>query len=63
MSYSSASRSRRGLVLVFAGIAAVLVGVNAHHVTDDATWNGLTVAGLFVQGAGWVLFVRDGRQP
>ncbi|MGW9079651.1 hypothetical protein [Streptomyces kronopolitis] len=62
MSESSASRPRRGLVLVFAGIAALLVGVNAHFLTDNALWRVLTVAGLLLQGAGWVLFVRDGRQ-
>lgn len=62
MSDSFASRPRRGLVLVFAGIAAVLVGVSAHFLTDNATWRVLTVAGALLQGAGWVLFVRDGRR-
>ncbi|MGW9079681.1 hypothetical protein [Streptomyces kronopolitis] len=62
MKNSSASRPRRGLVLVFAGIATVLVGVNAHSLTDNAAWRVLTVAGALLQGAGWVLFVRDGRQ-
>ncbi|WP_329174685.1 hypothetical protein OG754_18410 [Streptomyces decoyicus] len=62
MTNSFATRRRRGLVLVFAGIAAVLVGANAHFLTNNATWSVLTVAGLLVQSAGWVLFVRDGRQ-
>ncbi|MFD5734371.1 hypothetical protein ACFWIY_16245 [Streptomyces sioyaensis] len=62
MSESSASRPRRGLVLVFAGIAAFLVGTSAYFLTGDTTWRVLTVAGLLLQGTGWVLFVRDGRK-
>ncbi|MFH8685120.1 hypothetical protein [Streptomyces lydicus] len=58
----AASRPRRGLVLVFAGIAAFLVGTTAHFFTGHAAWRVLAMAGLFLQAAGWVLFIRDGRQ-
>ena len=62
MSQSIPSRPRRGLVLVFAGVAAVLVGANAHFLTDVAAWRLLILAGGAAQAAGWLVFVRDGRQ-
>ncbi|UZJ31009.1 hypothetical protein [Streptomyces endophytica] len=53
---------RRGLVLVFVGIAVFLVGTLAHAVTGNASWRVLAGVGLLLKGAGWLLFARDGRQ-
>lgn len=62
MTQNASPRPRRGLALMYVGVAALLTGVSAHFLTDADAWRLLTLAGGVVQTAGWMLYARDGRQ-